>query len=91
MPNTIKNIASGACHVGAAAQFDPDSDSDTGPVPSPCIQVCRISAVTGWCEGCQRRLEEIGLWGGMSEDDKRAVWRRIHARRAQEKITHETH
>ena len=75
--------------MGAAAQFDPDSDA--GPVPSPCIQVCRISAVTGWCEGCQRRLEEIGGWGGMSEDDKRAVWRRIHARRTQEKATHETH
>ncbi|MEZ5605610.1 MAG: DUF1289 domain-containing protein [Burkholderiaceae bacterium] len=53
-------------------------------MPSPCIRVCRISAVTGWCEGCQRRLEEIGRWSGMSEDDKRSVWRRIHARRALE-------
>ena len=80
MPNAIDQIAARACPERATADFDPESGD--GPVPSPCIQVCRISAVTGWCEGCQRRLEEIGGWGGMSEDDKRAVWRRIQARRA---------
>ena len=53
--------------MSAWARFDPDSDP--APVPSPCIQICRISPLTGWCEGCQRRLEEIGLWGGMSVDD----------------------
>ena len=82
MPNTIDNIAASACPAGAEADFYPDSGK--GPVPSPCIQVCRISAVTGWCEGCQRRLEEIGLWSSMSDDDKRSVWRRIHDRRARQ-------
>ncbi|HOV21020.1 MAG TPA: DUF1289 domain-containing protein [Ottowia sp.] len=81
MSFAIQTIAAGGCPERARAKFDPDSDE--GPVPSPCIQVCRISAVTGWCEGCQRRLEEIGLWGQMNEDDKRTVWRRIHARRMQ--------
>ena len=51
-------------------------------IPSPCTNVCRMSPDTGWCEGCQRRLEEIGAWSRLSEDDKRSVWRRIHARRA---------
>lgn len=50
-------------------------------MPSPCINVCRISAVTGWCEGCQRRLEEIGGWASASEGEKRAVWHRIRSRR----------
>ncbi len=85
--NASKTGAEGADHTSAWARFDPDSDP--APVPSPCIQICRISPITGWCEGCQRRLEEIGGWGGLSEDDKRAVWRRIHQRRAQEKAPHE--
>ena len=80
MPNAIEQIAVSACPERATADFDPESGD--GPVPSPCIQVCRISAATGWCEGCQRRLEEIGAWSRLSEDDKRSVWRRIHARRA---------
>lgn len=63
-------------------RFDPDGDA--GPAPSPCIQICRISAVTGCCEGCQRRLDEIGAWAGLDEAGRRAVWRRIRARRAGE-------
>jgi predicted Fe-S protein YdhL (DUF1289 family) len=49
--------------------------------PSPCINVCRMDAATGWCEGCQRTLREIGRWGGMSDADKRAVWQVLPARR----------
>lgn len=48
--------------------------------PSPCTSVCRIDGETGWCEGCFRRLEEIGLWSSMSDDEKRAVWQRIEQR-----------
>ncbi len=52
------------------------------PLPSPCVQICRIDARTGWCEGCWRRLEEIGGWMTMDEDARWAVWRRIAQRRA---------
>lgn len=61
-------------------QFDPERDA--GPVPSPCISICRLHPQTGWCEGCQRRLEEIGAWSGLNDSGRRAVWRRILARRA---------
>ncbi len=50
-------------------------------VPSPCINVCRMDAATGWCEGCQRTLAEIAAWGGLSDADKRAVWQALPARR----------
>jgi len=50
-------------------------------VPSPCINVCRMDAATGWCEGCQRTLAEIAAWGGLSDEDKRAVWQALPARR----------
>ncbi len=59
--------------------FDPDRDD--GPAPSPCINICRISEQTGWCEGCQRRLEEIGGWRSRNEAERRDIWRRILARR----------
>jgi predicted Fe-S protein YdhL (DUF1289 family) len=51
-------------------------------VASPCINVCRMDAATGWCEGCLRTIDEIAAWGTMADDDKRAVWRRLDERRA---------
>ncbi|HWH82797.1 MAG TPA: DUF1289 domain-containing protein [Burkholderiaceae bacterium] len=50
-------------------------------VPSPCNQVCRIDARTGWCEGCGRTLDEIAAWGTMDDAAKRAVWVALGARR----------
>ena len=46
-------------------------------VPSPCISVCRIDDGSGLCLGCFRTLDEIVLWGGLGEHDKRAVWRLV--------------
>ena len=43
------------------------------PLPSPCLQLCRVDA---------RRLEEIGGWMTMDEDARWAVWQRIAQRRA---------
>ena len=53
------------------------------PVPSPCTSVCRISAATGWCEGCQRSLEEIAAWSTLDDEAKRRVWCLLPARRLQ--------
>ena len=53
------------------------------PVPSPCISVCRMDAVTGWCEGCFRTLDEIAGWGMMADEEKRAVWRELVQRASQ--------
>lgn len=54
----------------------------TPPVPSPCVNVCRMSPLTGWCEGCLRTLDEIAAWSTLSDDGKRAVWARLDERRA---------
>lgn len=53
-----------------------------GPVPSPCINVCRMDAASGLCEGCQRTLDEIAVWSQMADADKRAVWAALAHRRA---------
>jgi hypothetical protein len=51
-------------------------------VPSPCIDVCRIDAGTGWCVGCSRTIDEIAQWAGLDPDAKRKVWDLLRQRRA---------
>jgi predicted Fe-S protein YdhL (DUF1289 family) len=52
------------------------------PVPSPCVNVCRMNAATGLCEGCLRSISEIAAWSQLDDQDKRAVWQHIALRRA---------
>jgi predicted Fe-S protein YdhL (DUF1289 family) len=53
------------------------------PVPSPCINICRMVPATGLCEGCMRTIDEIVAWGRADDDYKRAVWTEIRRREAQ--------
>ena len=52
-------------------------------VPSPCINVCRMSDDTGYCEGCLRTIAEIARWSAYSDHQKRAVLVRLPARKGQ--------
>ncbi|MDO9359827.1 MAG: YbaK/EbsC family protein, partial [Polaromonas sp.] len=54
----------------------------TENLPSPCISVCRMSAVSGWCEGCFRTRDEIAGWSQTTDDGKRVIWNRIEQRMA---------
>ncbi|WP_106283990.1 MULTISPECIES: DUF1289 domain-containing protein [unclassified Paraburkholderia] len=58
-------------------------NEDHHAVPSPCINVCRMDASTGWCEGCLRTIDEIANWSLFDDDAKRAVWDAIELRHAQ--------
>jgi len=49
-------------------------------IPSPCNEICRINAETGWCEGCLRTLEEITEWRSSSINEKREILARISGR-----------
>jgi predicted Fe-S protein YdhL (DUF1289 family) len=53
------------------------------PVPSPCINVCKMSSVTGFCEGCLRTIDEIVAWSRADDDYKRTVWAEIRRREEQ--------
>ena len=59
----------------------PDAADLTRPVRSPCISVCTIDPHSGLCEGCQRTLDEIATWGGMSDGERLDTWARIVTRR----------
>jgi predicted Fe-S protein YdhL (DUF1289 family) len=51
------------------------------PVSSPCISICVMDAERGWCTGCQRTLDEIAAWSILDDEEKRAVWALLPARR----------
>ncbi len=51
-------------------------------VASPCVNVCRMNAFTGYCEGCLRTIDEIANWSACSDRAKRAVLARLPARKA---------
>lgn len=53
------------------------------PVPSPCVQKCRLSPYTGLCLGCFRTGNEIACWITMPDAVKREVWARLAERRGE--------
>jgi predicted Fe-S protein YdhL (DUF1289 family) len=50
-------------------------------VASPCVDVCRMDAKSGYCEGCRRTLEEIASWSKYTATEKRAVLALLPARK----------
>lgn len=57
-----------------------DAVQTIAPVPSPCINVCRMNRSTGLCEGCLRTIDEIANWSSFDDAAKRAVWDEIDRR-----------
>lgn len=52
----------------------PDRPADTASaLASPCINVCRMDAATGWCEGCLRTIDEIAAWGALDDTARREI------------------
>ncbi|MDR6758548.1 putative Fe-S protein YdhL (DUF1289 family) [Mycoplana sp. BE70] len=49
---------------------------------SPCILVCSIDDVTGYCFGCGRTRDEIGGWTQYSSDERRSIIADLPARLA---------
>lgn len=50
------------------------------PLPSPCINVCRIERRSGLCEGCKRTVDEITRWPLASEAEQAAILARLPGR-----------
>ena len=47
---------------------------------TPCIAICRIDPVSGFCIGCGRTSFEIGRWVDMTEPDRVAMMAELPAR-----------
>ena len=41
-----------------------------------------MSPDTGWCEGCQRTIDEITRWSRTTDDDRRDILAAVATRRA---------
>ncbi|HZE42420.1 MAG TPA: DUF1289 domain-containing protein [Steroidobacteraceae bacterium] len=46
--------------------------SQTAPA-SPCINICSLDDVHGYCVGCYRTIDEIARWGDMTPTERWAV------------------
>jgi predicted Fe-S protein YdhL (DUF1289 family) len=49
---------------------------------TPCVNICVIDPVTGWCIGCGRTGGEIGAWMGMTPGQRRETMARLPERLA---------
>ncbi|MFS8085704.1 MAG: DUF1289 domain-containing protein [Acidobacteriota bacterium] len=58
------------------ARFRPAAE-----VPSPCVSVCAVDPVGGYCLGCYRTLDEIAAWIHFDSAQRLAVWDATAARR----------
>jgi len=47
---------------------------------SPCISVCVLDPQSELCEGCGRSLDEISQWSRLTEEQRRAVMKRLPQR-----------
>lgn len=51
-------------------------------VKSPCINVCRMDAESGLCEGCLRTVDEIAGWAAAPDEKKVLILAAVAQRRA---------
>lgn len=49
-------------------------------IESPCILVCAIDMVTGYCFGCGRTRDEISAWIDLTPQQRRSVMETLPAR-----------
>ena len=51
-------------------------------IASPCTKVCTIDPRSGLCRGCGRTLDEIAMWGTMSEAQRQHIMAELPQRLA---------
>lgn len=50
-------------------------------IASPCVKICTLEPVGYTCVGCDRTMDEIGRWGGMTEAERAAIMALLPERR----------
>ena len=48
---------------------------------SPCVKVCVIDPVTGYCEGCARTIKEIAQWSSYSAQIRHRLMGELEVRK----------
>ncbi len=52
-------------------------------IQSPCIGICSMDDITGFCQGCFRTLQEIQQWWDLDSTSKQSVIALAGAREAE--------
>ena len=52
----------------------------SGP-PSPCVSVCQMDPMTGYCVGCLRTIDEIRDWIISTPDERHKILARLAGRK----------
>jgi predicted Fe-S protein YdhL (DUF1289 family) len=49
-------------------------------ISTPCIKICEIDPASRLCRGCGRSLNEIAMWGSMSEAQRLQIMTTLEQR-----------
>lgn len=49
-------------------------------ISTPCIKICEIDPASRLCRGCGRSLNEIAMWGNMSEAQRLQIMATLQQR-----------
>ncbi len=55
---------------------------DQTRIVSPCISICELDDVSGYCRGCLRTRDEIAIWGRADDATRLEILEKLHERRA---------
>ncbi len=50
-------------------------------VETPCVEICHVDRVSGFCEGCGRTLDEIAAWPTLTAAARRRIMGELPNRR----------
>jgi predicted Fe-S protein YdhL (DUF1289 family) len=64
-------------HIGPSRDVTPAQQPDRH---SPCVGVCTLDPVMGWCLGCGRTGDEIASWIGLDDAGRLAIWNELPER-----------
>lgn len=53
----------------------------SSPIESPCNSQCKLIDDMSFCQSCLRTIEEIYVWGQISDEERRAILDAIAERR----------
>lgn len=67
-------------HTEMAARARAALAAPRGQVPTPCIKVCQMDKISGYCKGCWREMREIAAWQNLDDASKRLIWQEIVVR-----------
>lgn len=51
------------------------------PIVSPCVKSCRLDGAGRFCLGCERSVEEIGVWAVLGAAERDRIMAELPGRR----------